>query len=182
MQPTHMALRYIVYARKSSDQEDRQVQSLDDQISKLSELAIDHGLNVVNMYVESKSAKQPNSRPLFAQMIKDIEHGEADGILCWHVNRLSRNPIDSGILSWHLQQDKIKVIQTIDRQFLPQDNVLIFNIESGVANQYIIDLRKATLRGLASKLEKGWLPGIAPLGYLNDKEEKTLIIDPIRFP
>jgi len=177
-----MALRYILYARKSSDQEDRQVQSLDDQISKLSELAIDRRLSVVNMYVESKSAKQPNNRPLFAQMIKDIEQGKADGILCWHVNRLSRNPVDSGILSWYLQQDKIKVIQTVDRQFLPQDNVLIFNIESGVANQYILDLRKATLRGLASKLEKGWLPGIAPIGYLNDKEEKTLIIDPVRFP
>ena len=114
-------------------------------------------------------------------MMERIENGEADGILCWQINRLSRNPIDSGKLSWLLQQGILKSIQTIDRQYLPEDNVLLFNVESGMANQFILDLSKNTKRGLQSKLEKGWLPNVAPLGYCNDTQNHTIAKDPERF-
>ena len=90
--------------------------------------------------------------------MRRIEDGEASGILCWQINRLSRNPIDSGKLSWLLQRGVLKSIQTIDRQYLPDDNVLLFNVESGMANQFIIDLRKNTKRGVEGKLQRGWLP------------------------
>lgn len=174
-------IRYFLYARKSSESEDRQVQSIDDQITRLKRIADDLNLNIVKVYTEAKSAKKPNNRPIFEEMIERIEKGEAGGILCWQINRLSRNPIDSGKLSWLLQQGTLKSIQTIDRQYLPEDNVLLFSVESGVANQYILDLSKNTKRGLQSKLEKGWQNGIAPLGYLNDKENKVIIKDQERF-
>ncbi|NLJ49792.1 MAG: recombinase family protein [Candidatus Atribacteria bacterium] len=174
-------IKYFLYARKSSESEDRQVQSIDDQINRLKELSKNLNLDIKRIYKESKSAKKPNNRPLFDEMIQRIENGEADGILCWQINRLSRNPIDSGKISWLLQQGVLKSIQTIDRQYLPQDNVLLFSVESGVANQYILDLSKNTKRGLMSKLEKGWQNGIAPLGYLNDRENKTIKTDPERF-
>jgi site-specific DNA recombinase len=181
MNPKNQSIRYILYARKSSESEDRQVQSIDDQVNRLKQLATDLNLNIVKMYTEAKSAKKPNNRPLFDEVMKRIEEGEAEGILCWQINRLSRNPIDSGKLSWLLQRSILKSIQTIDRQYLPDDNVMLFSVESGMANQFIIDLRKNTKRGTDSKLEKGWMPGVAPLGYLNDKEEKTIIKDPERF-
>lgn len=174
-------LKYFLYARKSSESEDRQVQSIDDQINRLKKLAGDLNLDIKKTYTEARSAKKPNNRPIFDEMIERIERGEADGILCWQINRLSRNPIDSGKLSWLLQRNILKSIQTIDRQYLPDDNVLLFSVESGAANQFILDLSKNTKRGLQSKLEKGWQNGIAPLGYLNDKENKTIISDPERF-
>ena len=174
-------IKYFLYARKSSESEDRQVQSIDDQISRLKKLASDLNLDIKKTYTEAKSAKKPNNRPLFDEMIKRVENGEADGILCWQINRLSRNPIDSGKLSWLLQQGILKSIQTIDREYLPEDNVLLFSVESGMANQYILDLSKSTKRGMLSKLEKGWQTGVAPLGYLNDKENKTIKTDPERF-
>ena len=114
-------------------------------------------------------------------MMKRIERGEANGILCWQINRLTRNPIDSGKISWLLQQGILKSIQSIDRQYLPEDNVLLFSVESGVANQYILDLSKNTKRGMRCKLEKGWQTGMPPLGYLNDKENKIIVNDPERF-
>lgn len=174
-------IRYFLYARKSSENEDRQVQSIDDQVSRLKQFAADLNLNIKKIYTESKSAKKPNNRPMFDEMIRRIENGEAEGILCWHLNRLTRNPIDSGKLSWLLQQGIIKSIQTIERQYLPDDNVLLFNVETGQANQYIIDLRRDTKRGMLKKLNAGWQTGIAPLGYLNDKENKIIIKDPERF-
>ncbi len=174
-------IKYFLYARKSSESEDRQVQSIDDQINRLKKLANDTSSDIKKIYTESKSAKKPNNRPVFDEMIGRIENGDANGILCWQINRLSRNPIDSGKISWLLQQGILKSIQTIDRQYLPEDNVLLFNVESGVANQFILDLSKNTKRGMISKLEKGWQTGVAPLGYLNDKENKTIINDPERF-
>lgn len=174
-------IKYFLYSRKSSESEDRQVQSIDDQINRLKKLASDLNLDVKKTYTEAKSAKKPNNRPIFDEMMQRIENGEASGILCWQINRLSRNPIDSGKLSWLLQQGILKSIQTIDRQYLPDDNVLLFSVESGVANQFILDLSKNTKRGMISKLEKGWQTGVAPLGYLNDKENKIIIKDPERF-
>lgn len=174
-------IKYFLYARKSSESEDRQVQSIDDQINRLKKLAQDLNLNIKKTYTEAKSAKKPNNRPIFDEIIQRIENGEANGILCWQINRLSRNPIDSGKISWLLQQGILKSIQTIDRQYLPDDNVLLFSVEAGSANQFILDLSKNTKRGMISKLEKGWQTGVASLGYLNDKENKIIIKDPERF-
>src|SRR3989338_7095794 len=179
-------IKYFLYARKSSESEDRQVQSIDDQIDRLKQYAKDKSLDIKEIYTEAKSAKKPNNRPLFDEMMERIEKGEANGILCWQINRLSRNPIDSGKLSWSLQSGILKSIRTMDREYLPEDNVLIFNVESGVANQYILDLRKNVQRGIQSKLQKGWIPSGAPLGYLNTKSEvkgeNYIIKDPERFP
>src|SRR3989338_676001 len=174
-------IKYFLYARKSSESEDRQVQSIDDQINRLKKLAIDLDLDIKKTYSEAKSAKKPNNRPVFDEMIQRIENGETNGILCWQINRLSRNPIDSGKLSWLLQRGILKSIQTIERQYLPDDNVLLFNVETGQANQYILDLSRDTKRGLLKRLNTGWQNGIAALGYLNDKENKTITKDPERF-
>jgi site-specific DNA recombinase len=181
MQQESRKIQYFIYARKSSESDDRQVQSIDDQINRLTQLARDLNLNIKQIYTEAKSAKKPDNRPVFEDVLRRIENGDADGILCWQINRLSRNPIDSGRLNWLLQQGILKSIQTIDRQYLPDDNVLLFSVESGSANQFILDLRKNVKRGIESKLQKGWAPNIAPLGYLNNKLEKTIIKDLERF-
>ncbi len=174
-------LVYFLYARKSSESEDRQIQSIDDQVNRLKELANNYNISIKEILTEAKSAKMPYCRPVFTKMLERIEKGEAQGILCWQINRLSRNPVDSGTLGWMLQQGALKSIQTIDRQYLPDDNVLLFNIETGQANQFIIDLKKNSMRGMIGKADRGWLPSRAPLGYLNDKLENVIIEDPERF-
>lgn len=172
---------YYLYARKSSESEDRQVQSIDDQLNRLKELARDRGLRIKDIFTESRSAKMPDNRPVFRDMLNRIEQGAADGILCWQINRLSRNPIDSGRINWMLQQGIITSIQTIDREYLTDDNVLLFSVESGMANQYIIDLRKNIRRGIEGKISRGWFPGQAPIGYINDRINRTITKDPERF-
>jgi len=178
---TKEKITYFLYARKSSESEDRQVQSIEDQTNRLKELANSLGISIKEVLTEAKSAKKPNCRPIFTDMLERIEKGEAQGILCWQINRLSRNPVDSGTLGWMLQQGALKCIQTMDRQYLPDDNVLLFSVESGMANQFIIDLKKNSMRGMVGKADRGWLPSRAPLGYLNDKLEHTIIEDPERF-
>jgi DNA invertase Pin-like site-specific DNA recombinase len=101
-------INYFLYARKSSESEDRQIQSIDDQICRLTQVANDLGLNIKEVFTEAKSAKKPHNRPVFDEMMERVEKGDADGILCWQINRLSRNPIDSGEISWLLQTGILK--------------------------------------------------------------------------
>lgn len=175
-------LRYVLYARKSSEGNERQVQSIDDQVSEMTTLAKSLGLNIAFIETESKSAKAPYARPVFERIIKLLQSGEANAILCWNVDRLSRNAVDSGLVSHLLQNEVIKEIRTFSRLYLPTDNALVLSVDTGSANQYVRDLSVNTKRGLKSKVEKGWYPGVPPAGYKNDLSTQTIVLDDERAP
>lgn len=170
----------ILYARKSSESEDRQALSIESQLGVLRDLANRHEIKIIEELTESKSAKEPG-RPIFNQMIERIRRGEIDTILCWKLDRLARNPIDQGTIQYLLQKGTLQKIITSERNYLPEDNVLLMNMELGMANQYILDLRKNVMRGNKTKLEMGWLPGKPPIGYLNHPISRTIVRDPERF-
>lgn len=177
-------IKYFLYARKSSESEDRQVASIESQIEVLTEIAKREGLEIVDIISESKSAKAPG-RPEFNKMIQGIYRGEAQGIICWKLDRLARNPVDGGQIMWMLQQGIIKHIKTHERSYYPTDNILTMSVEFGMANQFIRDLSENTKRGLRAKAERGWYPAPPPLGYLphplKRKGEKEIIKDRERF-
>lgn len=161
-------LKYILYARKSSESEDRQMASIEDQIAEAKKMVEKYNIKVVDIITESKSAKEPG-RIGFNSMLKRIQKGEAQGILTWKLNRLARNPIDGGQISWMLQQNIIKHIQTFERDYNPSDNVLLMQVEFGMANQYVKDLSLDVKRGTRQKAERGWYPSTRlPAGYIHN--------------
>ncbi|QQS21117.1 MAG: recombinase family protein [Candidatus Moraniibacteriota bacterium] len=178
------ANKYILYARKSSESEDRQMASIESQVHELQKIATQYDLNVIEVLTESMSAKAIG-RPVFNQMISKIQKREADGILCWKINRLTRNALDGGMISHLLQEGFITNIKTQGRDYYPSDNVLLMNVELGMANQFIRDLSTDTKRGLRAKAERGWFPGVAPYGYAANpmklKGDKEVLTDPERF-
>lgn len=165
-----------MYVRKSSESEDRQVQSIADQKSDLSKLVLEHNLNVIQVFEESVSGKAPG-RPQFNAMMEMFYAGKADAIIAWHTNRLSRNAKDSGEVQHLLITNKIKAIITMQRIYYPEDNALLLSVETGMSTQFITDLRNATNRGLRSKAESGWLPNRPPIGWMNDKDTHEIVID-----
>ena len=167
---------YFLYARKSTDVEDKQVLSIEGQLDELRTLAKSEGLEVVAEFVEKRTAKMPG-RPVFNEMLKRIQRGEAQGIICWKLDRLARNPVDGGQISWLLQQGTISHIHTHDRSHRSNDNVLMMSVEFGMANQFIRDLSSNTSRGLRHKARLGLFPGTAPTGYLNDIRAKSIVVD-----
>jgi len=175
-------IKYFVYARKSSESEDRQVASIESQLNEIKIMS--EGLEVVDTLTEARSAKRPG-RPVFNEMLRRIENGEANGILCWKLNRLARNPLDGGKISWLLQEGVIQHIQTYGRSYYPTDNVIMMAVELGMANQFVKDLSVDVTRGLRQKALKGERPGLAPLGYVNTNTEKRgeekVLVDDERF-
>lgn len=180
-------LKYILYARKSSESEDRQMASIEDQILEMKRLAKKQGLHVVDVIRESKSAKAPG-RKKFNELLSRIHKKEANAILVWKLNRLARNPIDGGQISWMLQQHIIAHIQTFGSDYKPSDNVLMMQIEFGMATQFVKDLSVSVCRGMRLKAERGWFPASQlPVGYLWEYPheakggDKKIIPDPERF-
>lgn len=176
---------YFLYARKSSEAEDRQILSIDSQMKELQAVAGKLNLSIADVLTEAQSAKAPG-RPVFNAMMQRIYRGEAQGILCWKLDRLARNPVDGGSIIWALKQRGIKILTPTQSYSHEEENTILMYIEFGMAQKYIDDLSRNVKRGLKTKVEQGWLPGLAPLGYLNEKDGqkgyKTIVKDPQRFP
>ena len=98
--------KFFLYARKSTDVEDKQVLSIEAQLTELRDYAKRENLNIALEFVEKQSAKVPG-RPIFNEMMKRIEKGDADSILSWHPDRLARNSIDGGKIIYLLDTGKL---------------------------------------------------------------------------
>ncbi len=170
-------MNYATYYRKSSESEDRQVQSIESQRAEMMNIAQENNFNVVAEYQESQSAKTPG-RPQFLKMIDDIKSGKVNAILTWKLDRLARNMIEGGVIMELLTTGVLKEIRTHERPYYPHDNILLMSVVFGMANQYSRDLSENVKRGNRTKLEKGQWPNKAPLGYTNDKNTKNLVLNP----
>ena len=174
--------QYVFYCRKSTESEEKQVLSIEAQVKELEDFSERLNLQVSEILTESKSAKSPG-RPIFNNMMKKLHKGQYKGVICWKLDRLARNPIDGSALVWALDQGKISEILTPHGSFKNNSNdKFLMQIEFGMAKKYIDDLSDNVKRGNRAKLERGWLPGLPPLGYLNEPKERTIIKDPERFP
>ena len=172
--------KYFIYCRKSTEDEDRQILSIDAQLSELNTIASQNGMPVVATFTESKSAKGPG-REVFNEMIRRIEQGEANAILSWKLDRLARNFDDGGKIIGLLQRGVIQEIRTFEKTYLPTDNVLMIAVELGMANQYVRDLSVNIQRGIREKVRRGIYFGKAPLGYYNEPKLRTIEPHPENF-
>ena len=173
-------MKYLLYARKSTDEDDRQVLSIEAQITELREFAKKENLVITDEYIESRTAKAPG-RPVFNALIEEIERGEQTGILAWHPDRLARNSVDGGKIIYLADTGKVGALKfpTFWFEATPQGKFML-NIAFGQSKYYIDNLSENIKRGIRQKLRRGELPSLAPVGYLNELRNHTIVKDPQR--
>jgi len=180
-------VKYCLYARKSTEDDEKQALSIDSQIKEMLEMAKKQGLEVVDIKKESHSAKQSGNRPVLNQVIKGIQQGTYQGILTWSPDRLSRNAGDLGVLVDLIDNGQLKEIRTHGQNFTnsPNDKFLLMILCSQAKLEN--DCKSENVkRGLRAKCSMGWRPGLPPLGYLHDKYadkgKRKVLLDPKRAP
>jgi DNA invertase Pin-like site-specific DNA recombinase len=171
-----IAMKYIGYARKSTDEKDKQVLSIDNQISELKEFALRENLEIVDFLTEAQSAKV-TGRPVFNSLVKRIEKGEAQGIVSWNPDRIARNSIDGGKIIYLLDTGELQSIKFPTHWFenTPQGRFML-SIAFGQAKYYVDSLSQNVTRGLKYKVKTGVWPARAPMGYRNDRNSKSIVV------
>jgi len=179
-------VRYCLYARKSSESEERQVLSIDSQAKEMLQLAEREGLNVVEIKRESHSAKSTGQRPIFNELLNDIRENKFDGVLTWAPDRLSRNAGDLGAVVDLIDEGLLREIRTHGQSFTNNPNEKFLLMILGSTAKLENDHRGENVkRGLRTRVEMGLWPGVAPLGYLNQNridKKCQIVIDKVRAP
>lgn len=178
-------VRYCLYARKSSeDSSEKQALSVDSQVKEMLAIAEREELEVVDIRRESHSAKASGQRPVFNELITDLNSGRYTGILTWAPDRLSRNAGDLGTLVDLMDEKKLHQIRTYGQSFQNSPNekflLMILCSQAKLEN----DNKSINVkRGLRTRCEMGLWPAPAPMGYLNEKRADRkgyVYIDPER--
>lgn len=178
-------LYHVAYYRKSSESEDKQMASITSQEGVIINLAKQKDLKLIKTFREAKSAKEPG-RLEFNKMTKMLDsRDDIKGVLCWQLNRLSRNPIDTATIQWLLQRGVIDEVVTPAKTYTEFDSDLVMGLEGAMANRFIRELKVNTKRGIDAKIEQGHAPVLAPPGYKNDvlkrQGERSISPHPVYF-
>jgi DNA invertase Pin-like site-specific DNA recombinase len=179
-------IKYCLYARKSTESDEQQALSIDSQIKEMTAIAERLKLNVVDIKKESHSAKESGQRPVFKELLEEVNKGIYNGILTWAPDRLSRNAGDLGTVVDLMDQRKLIHIQTYGQTFSNSPNekflLMILCSQAKLEN----DNKSINVkRGLRARVEMGLWPCRPPTGYTKFKrmdQKCESIIDPIRAP
>jgi site-specific DNA recombinase len=174
------SIKYYLYARKSTDDEERQVMSIEAQLSELEEFAKREEIQIAERFIESKSAKAPG-RPVFNRMVEKIyASNEPVGILAWHPDRLARNSVDGGQVIYLIDIQKIAALRFPTFWFEPTpQGLFMLQVAFGQSKYYSDNLSENVKRGMRQKLRRGEWLNIAPVGYFNNPRTRNIEPDPV---
>jgi len=172
-------IKYCLYARKSTEQEDKQALSIESQVKEMQSLAEREGLEIVEIKREAHSSKEVGQRPVYNELINEIRQGKFNGILTWAPDRLSRNAGDLGSVVDLMDQGLLHEIRTYGQKFTNNPNEKFLLMILGSQAKLENDNKMVNVkRGLRARCEMGLWPSVPPTGYLShsDRNKKCEVV------
>lgn len=163
--------RYIIYLRKSTDDEAKQVRSLEDQETECLALADQLKITVrkEDIYKESASAKKSGNRPIFDDILLGFKTGKYHGLLAWSPDRLSRNMKEAGDIIEMIDLEQIQDLHFKTYQFDNTPNgKMLLGILFATSKQYSDKLAVDVARGITGSIKDGKYVGQVKKGYYAD--------------
>ena len=171
--------KYFLYARKSTEDDDKQVMSIEAQLFELREYARKENLSILGEYTESKSAKSPG-RVKWGEMMAKVESMKGVGILAWHPDRLARNSIDGGRIIYAVDTGKVLSLRFPTFWFEPTpQGLFMLQVAFGQSKYYSDNLKQNVERGFRQKVRRGEWINKAPRGYVNNPKTRNIEPDPV---
>lgn len=177
----------FAYLRKSTDRKDKQKYSLETQEREIqkakavAEAFFGEEVEIKETFIEKISGTS-RERPLFDQMLEKFDNQEADILLSWRLDRLSRNPTDAGAIMQAMQDRIIPYVADNTRVYTRKDSGLLMGVLFGQASQESMEIADKSLAGTETLIKNGGIPFKVPFGARNNpstsaKIEERIIID-----
>ena len=183
----NLEIIWAEYNRRSSDEgSGKQIISIERQQEEL-ELRFPRSIYKRTYHLwESRSAFVENNRPKFSQLVQLIREGKVTGIICWHPDRLSRNPLEAAIIVDLIIKGLLKEIRfgsyTFDNS---PEGIMLLQFALSQSQYFSAKLSRDVKSGNKSHLQRGQWITVAKPGYLNKEnpitKEKYIDKDPERF-
>src|SRR3990167_401221 len=176
---------YLVYGRVSTSRQAERELSIPAQVKACQKYGMDHHWNLApdGIYEEKGESARTVERPQLQKMLHRAKtDGKVDAILMHKLDRMCRNVADYAAIKMMLKKHDVRLISVVEQFDESFSGELVENIMSSIAQWTSQNISWEVRKGLKEAVERGRFPGYAPLGYLNDKKTKSLIVDNIRAP
>ncbi len=179
----------VVLARVSSKAQEEEGYSLNAQEKLLKEYSANRHLKIIKVFKIAETASKQTERKTFHELLKYLEDGKAHHLIVEKTDRLTRNLRDAVSIDDWLERDDERRLHLVKEHSEIHKNAtsdvkFMWTIHLAVAKKYTDNLREEVAKGTKQKLEEGWLPGKAPIGYktVGDTGKRTHVINPDTAP
>ena len=152
----------VIYARYSSNNQTEQ--SIEGQIRVCREYAQRNNLAVAGTYIDRATTGTNDNREQFQKMLKDSDKKAWDYVLCYKLDRFSRNKYEMAIHRKHLKDNGVKILSAMENIPETPEGVLLESLLEGMNQYYSEELSQKTKRGLRETRIKGNYMG-GPINY-----------------
>lgn len=168
----------VIYARVSTKEQQTEGYSIPAQLKAIRAFCEAQGLSPVSEFIEAESAGKAG-RKKFTEMVAFLSSSRHVQVVVAHkLDRLYRNFRDQITLEDLGVRARYVVGDIPDT---PQGE-LLRDVNLSVAKFYLGNLREEVRKGMDEKVAQGGWPHLAPTGYRNDKNTRTLVVDPETAP
>lgn len=169
----------VIYARYSSS--GQREESIEGQIRDCQRYAEANDLLIIDTYIDRAITGTTDNRENFQRMIADSAKHNFQYVICWKLDRFSRDRYDNAVYKRKLKQNGVKVLYAMEN--IPDDpsGIILESVMEGLAEYYTRDLAEKVKRGNYDSALQGKSLGHPMFGYTIGDDHKYHI-DPATAP